>query len=142
METILIVIHLLLALGLVGLVLLQHGKGADAGAAFGSGASATVFGARGSANFLSRMTGVLAALFFATSMALAWFAMNVGRDDGLVIEAQAPIAPAAIEQIAPTSDLPAVPGGDTLDAPVSAEDAPVVPSTTDAPVAPTPEKAQ
>ncbi len=67
MQTILIVVHLFIALGLIGLVLIQHGKGADAGAAFGSGASATVFGASGSANFLSRTTGILAAAFFITS---------------------------------------------------------------------------
>ncbi len=69
METILTVLHLFLAIGLVGLVLIQHGKGADAGAAFGSGASATVFGSQGSANFLSRATAIFAALFFATSLA-------------------------------------------------------------------------
>jgi preprotein translocase subunit SecG len=64
MQTILVVLHLFLAIGIVTLVLLQHGKGADAGAAFGSGASATVFGAQGSANFLSRSTAILATLFF------------------------------------------------------------------------------
>ena len=64
MQTILVVAHLFLAIGLIGLVLMQHGKGADAGAAFGSGASGTVFGAKGAANFLSRSTAVLAALFF------------------------------------------------------------------------------
>jgi preprotein translocase subunit SecG len=119
MQTILTVVHLLLALGLVGLVLLQHGKGADAGAAFGSGASATVFGSRGSANFLSRATGVLAAAFFATSLALAYFAMQVGEDQGLII------APAAEQETAlpaapgPVSDVPTIDG-----APASGSDRP------------------
>ena len=73
MEIVLWVVHILVALGLIGLVLLQQGKGADIGAAFGSGASNTVFGARGSANFLSRTTAVLAVLFFVTSLSLAYF---------------------------------------------------------------------
>ena len=112
MQTILTVVHLLLALGLIGLVLLQHGKGADAGAAFGSGASATVFGSRGSANFLSRATGILAAGFFVTSLALGYFAMQSGRDQGLLIappaETAAPVAPSApvSDLPQPTSDLP------------------------------------
>jgi len=73
MAFLVLVLHILVTIFLVGLVLLQHGKGADMGAAFGSGASGGVFGASGSANFLSRATAVLAALFFATSMALAYF---------------------------------------------------------------------
>ncbi|HZF29973.1 MAG TPA: preprotein translocase subunit SecG [Gammaproteobacteria bacterium] len=67
-------IHLMAAIFIIVLVLLQRGKGADAGSGFGSGASGTVFGARGSANFLSRTTGVLIALFFATSLTLAYLA--------------------------------------------------------------------
>ena len=94
MQTILTVVHLFLALGLIGLVLIQHGKGADMGAAFGSGASATVFGARGSGNFLSRTTGILAALFFVTSMVLAYYASQVGEPVGLMDQLdQAPVAP-------------------------------------------------
>ncbi len=73
MVQVLIVFHVLLAIGIVVFVLLQQGKGADMGAAFGSGASGTVFGARGSASFLSRTTGILAALFFVTSLSLAYF---------------------------------------------------------------------
>jgi preprotein translocase subunit SecG len=122
METILIVVHLLLSLGLIGLVLIQHGKGADAGAAFGSGASATVFGARGSGSFLSRTTGILAALFFATSLALAYFAMNTARDAGLMEQA---VQQEAAKETAPApADLPDV-GGETPAAPVS--DLPSVP---------------
>ena len=71
MQTILLVIHIFVAAAVVVLVLMQHGKGADMGAAFGSGASSTVFGARGSANFLSRTTAILATIFFLTSLALA-----------------------------------------------------------------------
>lgn len=74
METIVLVIHVLLAVGLIGLVLIQHGKGADAGASFGSGASATVFGARGSGSFLARATTILALLFFCTSIGLYYLA--------------------------------------------------------------------
>jgi preprotein translocase subunit SecG len=94
MQTILTVVHLFLALGLIGLVLIQHGKGADMGAAFGSGASATVFGARGSGNFLSRTTAILAALFFVTSMVLAYYAAQVGEPVGLMDKLdQTPVAP-------------------------------------------------
>ena len=72
LETVLIIAHLVIAIGVVGFVLIQQGKGADAGASFGSGASGTVFGSQGSSNFLSRLTEVLAALFFATSLGLAF----------------------------------------------------------------------
>ena len=73
METLVLVLHVLAALAIVGLVLLQHGKGADVGAAFGSGASGSLFGASGSANFLSRATAILAAVFFLTSLGLTYF---------------------------------------------------------------------
>src|ERR1700690_1648266 len=67
-----LVVHVLVALGIIGLVLLQHGKGADMGAAFGSGASGSLFGATGSANFLSRTTAVLAAIFFVSTLTLTY----------------------------------------------------------------------
>ena len=70
--TILVVVQVVVAISLIGLILVQHGKGADAGAAFGSGASGTVFGAQGSANFLSRATSALATVFFAISLTLAY----------------------------------------------------------------------
>ncbi|ADE16721.1 preprotein translocase, SecG subunit [Nitrosococcus halophilus Nc 4] len=76
MHSVLLVFHILVAIALVSLVLIQHGKGADAGAAFGSGASATVFGARGSANFLTRASAILAAVFFITSLSLAYFSVR------------------------------------------------------------------
>lgn len=72
LYNILLIIQLIISIAIIGLVLIQHGKGADAGAAFGSGASGTVFGSRGSGNFLSRTTAILAALFFANCLALAW----------------------------------------------------------------------
>ena len=81
LETVIVVLHLLGAIGVVVLVLLQQGKGADAGASFGSGASATVFGSQGTATFLSRVTAILATAFFITSMGLAFFAKE--KADGL-----------------------------------------------------------
>jgi len=86
LETAVVVIHLLMALGLIVLVLMQQGKGAEAGASFGAGASGTVFGSQGSATFLSRFTAILAAVFFATSLGLAYFAKDRAlglRDVGL-----------------------------------------------------------
>jgi preprotein translocase subunit SecG len=71
--TVLLAVQMLTALGMIGLILIQHGKGADMGAAFGSGSSGSLFGASGSANFLSRTTAVLAAVFFACTLALAYF---------------------------------------------------------------------
>lgn len=76
MHTFVLVVHIILAVLIIGLVLIQHGKGADAGASFGGGGAATVFGASGSGNFLTRVTAVLTALFFVTSLSLAVFAKN------------------------------------------------------------------
>jgi preprotein translocase subunit SecG len=130
MQAILSVTHLLLAVGLVGLILLQHGRGADAGAAFGSGASATVFGARGSASFLSRTTALLATGFFLTSMTMAYFAMHARQQKDLMAEPSAVTAPAPVPTPkAPTSDLPEVPSG----APAPESDVPVPPPLAAAP---------
>jgi len=85
LTNILLVFHVLVAVAIVALILLQQGKGADAGAAFGAGASGTVFGSQGSASFLSRATGVLATLFFVTSLALAYLA-NQGVKSGSVVD--------------------------------------------------------
>ncbi|MCA1772608.1 MAG: preprotein translocase subunit SecG [Halomonas sp.] len=79
MQVAILMVHVVIAIALVVLILLQQGKGAEAGAAFGGGASQTVFGSRGSGNFLSRFTGILAAGFFITSMALAYFATQAGQ---------------------------------------------------------------
>lgn len=108
MQTLLTVVHLLLAIAIVTLVLLQHGKGADAGAAFGGGASSTVFGAQGSSSFLSRTTAILAALFFVTTMSLAYFASQVGPQEGLMDRLPAPSTP--VTAPAPATDVPVAPG--------------------------------
>lgn len=119
MISTILVIHVLLSLAIIGLIMLQRGKGADAGASLGGGSSGTVFGARGAANFLSRTTAVLAAAFFVTSLTLAYLSSNLESastiSDGSVLQAASdvPVAsdvmtsdiPAAIEQ--PASDIPA-----------------------------------
>ena len=103
LEALVLVAHLLVAAGICGLVLLQHGKGADMGAAFGSGSSGSVFGAAGSANFLSRSTAVLAALFFASSLGLTWFATLHGPPAGVMQQG-------IVEKLAPkASDIPGAP---------------------------------
>ena len=100
-HTLAVIVHVLLAVGIVGLVLLQRGRGADAGAGFGAGASGTVFGARGSASFLSRMTATMAALFFVTSLALAY--LGGQRTTPVSILDSAPVS------IPNTVELPAPP---------------------------------
>jgi preprotein translocase subunit SecG len=97
-------LHILVGAAVIGLVLLQHGKGADMGAAFGSGASGSLFGASGSANFLSRTTAVLATVFFLTSLGLSYLATN-----------RAPASTSVMEQVqtqpaAPAETAPAQPG--------------------------------
>jgi preprotein translocase subunit SecG len=102
--TIVLIVHVLAALGVIGLVLLQHGKGADVGAAFGSGASGSLFGATGSANFLSRTTAILAAVFFLSSLGLAYLANLKPKSGGSVMDAGAP--PAAAGTKAPAAEPP------------------------------------
>jgi len=117
-KTLLVIAQVLSALGVIGLVLLQHGKGADVGAAFGSGASGSLFGASGSANFLSRTTAVLAALFFCSTLALTMLGnYKPSASLGLMGAAQqqsAPVpaaasAPAAAAAAASAPAAPAVP---------------------------------
>jgi preprotein translocase subunit SecG len=84
--SLLLTVHILVALVIIGLVLMQHGKGADMGAAFGSGASGSLFGATGSANFLSRATGILAAVFFLTSLSLAYVGSSKPKTTGSVMQ--------------------------------------------------------
>ncbi|MED5388161.1 MAG: preprotein translocase subunit SecG [Pseudomonadota bacterium] len=116
MDIVVHVVHVLAALGLIGLVLIQHGKGADAGASFGGGGSQTVFGSAGSANFLTRATAVLAVLFFITSMALAWMARQEAEGvrsylpelETLEQEADVPAAPADSSAPATMSEVPVV----------------------------------
>ena len=114
METLLLTAFVVVAVALIGLVLIQHGKGADAGAAFGSGASATVFGSSGSGNFLSRTTGILAAIFFAISLALANLSGKTSREAS-VTEKVAPAVeePATAPVIDVPADVPAAPAVST-----------------------------
>src|SRR5262252_4136848 len=93
-ETALLAVHVLVAAALVGFVLLQHGKGADMGAAFGSGSSGSLFGAAGSANFLSRTTAILATVFFLSSLGLTYFASTRGGPKDIMKEGAVPTAPA------------------------------------------------
>ena len=90
METLIWIVHIIVALGVIGLVLLQHGKGADMGAAFGSGSAGSLFGSTGSANFLSRSTAVLAALFFLTSLGLAYFGLQQHKPTSVLDRAAVP----------------------------------------------------
>ena len=110
---IIIVIHIMLGLGIIGLVLMQHGKGADAGAAFGSAGSGSVFGAQGSASFLSRTTAIFAALFFTTSLSLAFLSGYHGKKTDLVESI-------ATEQVKTVSDVPLT-GTTSNSEPASAE---------------------
>jgi preprotein translocase subunit SecG len=111
LYSILLAIDVLLAIGITGLVLMQHGKGADAGAAFGSGASATVFGARGSTSFLSRATAILATLFFINSLTLAYLASHRPADQSVMETLKhesSPQAPTSSPAPSRPSDVPGV----------------------------------
>jgi preprotein translocase subunit SecG len=94
MQTLVLVLHILAAIGIVVLVLLQHGKGADMGAAFGSGSAGSLFGSAGAANFLSRTTAVLAAMFFATSLGLTYLHSSPGKSGGVTQQIDTPAVPA------------------------------------------------
>ena len=114
LETVLLIVHLLVAVAICGFVLLQHGKGADMGAAFGSGASGSLFGAAGSANFLSRTTAVLAALFFVSSLALTWLGTTQEGPKGVMEQG-------VVEKLAPkAADVPPLPGSAPGAAPATA----------------------
>jgi preprotein translocase subunit SecG len=124
--TIIIVVQVLSALTIIGLVLLQHGKGADMGAAFGSGASGSLFGATGSSNFLSKSTGVAAAIFFCATLALAFFGNRpaAGSGGGVMDKLPATSVPAPAGGAAPATSVPAAPapapaGSATAPAPAS-----------------------
>jgi preprotein translocase subunit SecG len=112
METLVLVIHVVAALVLVGLVLLQHGKGADVGAAFGSGASGSLFGSSGSASFLSRTTAVLAVVFFLTSLGLTFYSTRKTETKGVMsTQPAAPSLPAQIPPTAPAGQAAPSPAG-------------------------------
>lgn len=140
MYNILLIVQILVSIGIIGLVLIQHGKGADAGAAFGGGASGTVFGSRGAGNFLSRSTAVLALVFFLNSMALAWLVTHQDGETASILDTVVPAqeiapevevmpgdvpqAPDAAKPQAMSSDVPTAEEADTS----SADDVPTNPS--------------
>ncbi|NKB38672.1 MAG: preprotein translocase subunit SecG [Gammaproteobacteria bacterium] len=145
LQTILLVAQVLIAISLIGLILIQHGKGADAGAAFGSGASSTVFGSQGSGNFLTKATAILAFLFLANSLSLAFIASKrMTAQESLMIGSEIQIEQAAeesandMEMEVPTVDMdmsemmqeeiPQIPG--------TADDMPAIPDS-DIPALPT-----
>jgi preprotein translocase subunit SecG len=113
--TIVLTVQMLSAIAMIGLILIQHGKGADMGAAFGSGSSGSLFGASGSANFLSRTTAVLACVFFVCTLALAYFGNLRPATSGSVLE--------GVSSSAPASQIPAD------SAPVPAAVVPVAPAS-------------
>ena len=124
MEKIILVVHILVAFAVIGLVMIQQGKGADAGASFGGGASQTVFGGAGSGNFLSRLTAIFATVFFITSLALAYIASEKAKgssfEEGIPVLQQE-----SLEQDAPVVEEYA-PATDTPDVDLSIEDEPVI----------------
>ena len=119
MEVLILVVHIIAALSIIGLVLLQHGKGADMGAAFGSGSAGSVFGSSGSANFLSRTTAIMAAIFFISSIGLTVFTSKKTEHKGVMTQpvesspasslpSQIPTPPAAVPGAAvPVPSMPA-----------------------------------
>jgi preprotein translocase subunit SecG len=119
MYQVIIVIHVLLGLGIIGLIMMQQGKGADAGAAFGTGSSGSVFGAQGAASFLSRSTAIMAALFFVTSLGLA----VLNSKQGAAYDLMNPSA--VVEQ--ETSDMPDIDGAKTSPIAAPEQQAPIAP---------------
>ena len=109
-QTLAVVVHVLLAASIIGLVLLQRGRGADAGAGFGAGASGTVFGARGSGSFLSRTTAILATLFFLTSLGLSYLFSQSSAPTS-VVDRVPTEQTAPLETQPPPGLLPGVPAG-------------------------------
>ncbi len=130
MLAILTIVHVLSALAIIGLVLIQHGKGADAGAAFGSGSAGSIFGARGPATFLTRATGVLAAVFFLTSLSLAYLSgqsierrsitERVEQTEQPAREQDAPVVPASSGGASSGGDVPKLDAGAKDEAPKEA----------------------
>ncbi|RZJ24397.1 MAG: preprotein translocase subunit SecG [Haliea sp.] len=131
--TIILAVQMLTALGMIGLILIQHGKGADMGAAFGSGGSGSLFGASGSANFMSRTTAVLAGVFFVCTLALAYFGnlrpVESGSVlDGAAVTAPAPMPAASGAALIPGTSAPAAPASAALPAATPASGAAQIPT--------------
>ena len=144
LQTILLVAQVLIAVSLIGLILIQHGKGADAGAAFGSGASSTVFGSQGSSNFLTKATAILAFLFLANSLSLAFIAskrmtaqesLMIGSDlqieqtvEQAAGEMEVPVGDMDLSEMMAEEDIPEIPGAAEEVPSVSESDIPELPS--------------
>jgi len=127
MDLVVLIVHVIAAAGIIGLVLVQHGKGADVGAAFGSGSAGSVFGSAGSANFLSRLTAGLAVVFFITSIGLSFLASK--RTGGKGVMANQPAATQSTPDKVPgASDVPAVPAAKSDVGEKSDKTAPVAPA--------------
>lgn len=112
MQTILLIVQVLVAVGLIAIILMQHGRGADAGAAFGSGASATMFGARGAATFLTKLTAVLAVVFLSNSIVLAYLATQRVGPQSVMERLQT--APVQAPEELPMDELPSLPGSSDI----------------------------
>jgi preprotein translocase subunit SecG len=128
MQSTVLIVHTLIALGIIALVLLQRGKGAEAGAAFGAGASGTVFGARGSTSFFSRTTALLATAFFATSLTLAYMSsQSSGEPESLIENVPAVEAEQRLPEVGPTDEaISELPELDSADAEVEDADMPAL----------------
>ncbi len=109
LKTILVVLQIISAVGVIALVLIQQGKGADMGAAFGGGSSGGLFGAAGSANFLSRVTAVLATIFFLSTLGITLFGSTKSQNAGVLSGTSAPVAAPAAEVPAPATATPGSP---------------------------------
>ena len=131
MQTTVLIVHTLIALGIIILVLLQRGKGAEAGAAFGAGASGTVFGSRGSTSFFSRTTAILATAFFATSLGLAWISSQTTESRDSLIEDVVMEEAAETPDALPTEDeVPSLPEAEPATSdPIDASVPPLEPET-------------
>lgn len=125
-EQIILVLHVLIALAIIGLILLQQGKGADMGASFGGGSSQTVFGAAGGGSILTKSTALLATLFFATSLGLAIFAKEKAVSAGLV-DVPVPVVQ-EVPAVDQGSDVPVIPGAEATAVDTGSDDVPAIPA--------------
>ena len=113
LSSVILAVQMLAALAMIGLILMQHGKGADMGASFGGGSSGSLFGASGSANFLSRTTAVLATVFFVSTLALAYLSNVRPASSGSVLEGAPVTAPAPARSSSVPATVPAAPAADS-----------------------------
>lgn len=147
LETAILIVMVIVALAIIGLILVQQGKGADMGASFGSGASNTVFGSQGSGNFLTRTTGILVTIFFICCLVLGWFANHKSGSRGATIDFSAPATPVELKEVPAAPDVPDVApvkaaGGDVPAEPAAGAPAVQATVTTGAATAPAGEPAK